>query len=71
MPLKYTKLIGKTEHLLNSLSFDLPHIIRLSEHHLKEYKINNILVDNYVLGAINCRSSYKKDGCMYTYPQLN
>jgi hypothetical protein len=43
-------LFGKTEQLLNSLLLNLPHIVCLSEHHLKEYEINNILVDNYVLG---------------------
>jgi hypothetical protein len=53
-------LFGKIEQLLNSLLFDLPHIICWSEHHLKEYEINNILVGNYVLGAKYCRFIYKR-----------
>jgi hypothetical protein len=55
-------LFGKTEQLLNSLLSDPPHLICLSEHHLKEYEIENILVDNYILGAKYCRSIYKKGG---------
>jgi hypothetical protein len=31
-------LFGKTEELLSSLLFDLPHIICLTEHHLKNMK---------------------------------
>jgi hypothetical protein len=56
-------LFGKTEQLLNSLSYDLPHIICLTEHHLKEYEINSIFLENYVLGAKFSRSIYK-NGCV-------
>jgi hypothetical protein len=64
-------LFGKTEQLLNSLLFDLPHIICLTEHHLKEYEINNISVDNYVLGAKYCRSIYKNRGvCIYIHSSI-
>jgi hypothetical protein len=61
-------LFGKTEQLLNSLLFDPSHIICLTEHHLKEYEIDKICVNNYVLGANYCRSTYKNGGvCIYIY----
>jgi hypothetical protein len=37
---------GKMAELLSSLLFNPPHIICLTEHHLKEYEINNILIEN-------------------------
>jgi hypothetical protein len=61
-------LFGKLEQLLNSLLYDLPHVICLTEHHSKEYEINNIFIVNYVLGANYCRSIHKNGGCMYIYP---
>jgi hypothetical protein len=60
-------LFGKTEQLVNSLLFDLLQVICLTEHHLKEYEINNMLVDNYVLGAKYCTSLCKNGGvCIYS-----
>jgi hypothetical protein len=64
-------LFGKTEQLLNSLLFDLPHITCLTEHRLKEYEINNILVDKYVLGAKYCRSIYKNGGVCISIARLS
>jgi hypothetical protein len=37
-------LLGKTEELLSSLLFDPPHIICLTEHHLKDFGVNSILI---------------------------
>ena len=64
-------LSDKTKQLLNSLLPDPPHIICLTEHHLKEYEINKICVDNYVLGANYCRATYKNGGvCIYIYNSI-
>jgi hypothetical protein len=61
-------LFGKMEQLLNSLLYDLPHIICLTEHHLNEYEINNIVIVNYVLGANYCRSIHKNGGiCIFIH----
>jgi hypothetical protein len=65
-------LAGKTQQLLCSLLFNPPHIICLTEHHLKEYEINNILIDNYDLGARYCRTTYKNGEYVYLFIiQLN
>jgi hypothetical protein len=56
------------EQLLNFLLYDLPHVICLTEHHLKEYEINNIFIVNYVLGANYCRSIHKNGGvCIFIH----
>jgi hypothetical protein len=64
-------LFGKTEELLCSLLFDLPHIICLTEHQLNEYEINNILLDNYVMGAKYCRIIHKNGGvCIFIHSSI-
>jgi hypothetical protein len=41
------------------------------EHHLKEYEINNILIDNYDLGARYCRTTYKNGGvCIFIHNSI-
>jgi exonuclease III len=64
-------LVGKTHELLGSLLFDPPHTICLTEHHLKEYEINNISMDNYELGAKYCRITYKNGGvCIFIHNSI-
>lgn len=64
-------LVGKTQELLCSLLSDLPHIVCLSEHHLKEFEINNILIDNYDLGAKYSRTSYENGGvCIFIHSSI-
>jgi hypothetical protein len=64
-------LAGKTQELLCSLQFNPPHIICLTEHHLKEYEINNILIDNYDLGDRYCRTAFKNGGvCIFIHNSI-
>jgi hypothetical protein len=60
-------LVGKTRELYCSLLSDISHIICLTEHHLKEYEINNTLIDNYELGAKYCRIHKNGDVCIYIH----
>ena len=43
-----------------------PHILCFTEHHLKTYQLDNILFQNYKLGAKFVRNIYKNGGvCIY------
>jgi exonuclease III len=56
------------EELLNSLTPDYPHVMCLTEHHLKDYEINNLPVDHYTLGAKFCRLKFKNGGvCIFVH----
>jgi hypothetical protein len=64
-------LTGKRQELFCSFLSDPPHIICLTEHHLKEYEVSNILIDNYVLGARYCRTVYKNGGvCIFIHNSI-
>jgi hypothetical protein len=52
------------EELLSSILFDPPHIMCLTEHHIKEYEVNDILIDNYELGAKYC-GTVNKNVCIF------
>lgn len=59
-------IINKADELLLSFTSELPHIICLSEHHLKEYEISSILLEQYVLANKYCRKNFKQGGvCIY------
>jgi hypothetical protein len=56
----------KTDEISNSLSPDYPHIMCLTEHHLKEYEIDNLPIDHYKLGSKFCRQEFKNGGvCIF------
>jgi exonuclease III len=64
-------LLDKTEEFLSSLLFDPPHIICLEEHHLIDPDIDNVLIDNYVLGAKYCRKIHKNGGvCIFIHDSI-
>jgi hypothetical protein len=64
-------LLGKTEELLSCLLFDPPNIICLTEHRLKDFEVNSILIDNYELGAKYCRKFYKNGGvCIFVHDSI-
>jgi exonuclease III len=64
-------LFGKTQEVLCFLLSDPPHIICLTEHHLKEYEVNNILIDNYDSGARYCRTVHKNGGvCIFIHNSI-
>jgi hypothetical protein len=52
-------LKGKTNEIMLSLLTEAPHLICLTEHHLKNYKIDATPIFNYKLGAKYCRKKLK------------
>jgi hypothetical protein len=57
---------SKTNDLLISLYQNLPHILCLTEHHLRQFQIQHITIDDYILGAEFSRRSFHKGGvCMF------
>jgi len=65
-------LRGKVNELLSQLYPTFPHILCLSEHHLKHLELHKSHFDNYKLGASYCRTMYKMGGvCIYVQESLN
>ena len=52
-------LKGKTNEIMLSLLTESPHLICLTEHHLKNCEIDAIPISNYKLGAKYCRKILK------------
>ena len=50
----------KTNELLSAMSPDLPHVLCLSEHHLKRTELEQTNINYYRLGASYCRQAVKK-----------
>ena len=62
---------SKTNDLLISLSPSLPHIVCLTEHHLSQFQLQLITLDNYILGAEFSRQSFLKEGvCIFIQKHL-
>ena len=55
-------LRGKTNELLCHLHQDMPHLLCLSEHHLRQSKAHFINRENYSIGAKYCRRKLQKGG---------
>ena len=50
-----------------TVATDPPHVC-FTEHHLKIYQLDNVLFQNYKLGAKFCRNIYKNGGaCIYIH----
>ena len=61
-------LKGKINEFMLSIVFEMPHIICLSEHHLKYNEIDFAHIQTYKLGAKYCRTSLKYGGvCIYIH----
>jgi len=60
-------LAPKTNDLLISLYRNLPHILCLTEHHLRQFQIQHITMDEYILGAEFSRRSFRKGGTLCLY----
>jgi hypothetical protein len=59
-------IINKTDELLLSFTSEIPHIICLSEHHLKDFEINTVSLNQYVLASEYCRNNFKQGGvCIF------
>jgi len=60
---------SKTNDLLTSLYPSLPHIVCLTEHHLSQFQLQLITLDNYILGAEFSRQSFLKGGGLHFYTE--
>ena len=60
---------SKTNGLLISLYPSLPHIVCLTEHHLSQFQLQLITLDNYILGAEFSRQSFLKGGGLHLYTE--
>jgi hypothetical protein len=59
-------IINKTEELLLSFTLELPHIICLSEHHIKEHEINMVPLNEYILASQYSRKNFRQGGvCIF------
>jgi len=52
----------KAEELLTHLHPDFPHVMCLTEHHLKYIQLEKFHIENYNLGAHYCRQQCEKGG---------
>jgi exonuclease III len=55
-------LSNKTDEFLITLSSHSPHVICLTEHHLRINAIHSTYLDQYTVGAYFCRKTYKQGG---------
>jgi exonuclease III len=59
-------LKGKISEFLLSLPAEAPHLICLTEHHLRVYELPNTHIPKYKLGANYCRKNLKQGAvCIY------
>jgi exonuclease III len=64
-------LKGKTDELMLPLLTEAPHLICVTEHHLKNYEIDAMPISKYKLGAKYCRKKFKNGGvCIYIQEAL-
>ena len=52
----------KAEDLVSHLHPDFPHVLCLTEHHLKYLQLEKVHIENYNLGAHYCRQLREKGG---------
>jgi hypothetical protein len=55
-------LRNKLDKLYCHLSHDIPHIICMSEYHLRDFELQLTYLSDYTLAAIYCRTFFKKGG---------
>jgi hypothetical protein len=56
------ELATKLGELISHLHPHYPHILCITEHHLKQQQIKHIIMENYNLGASYCRNQFEKGG---------
>jgi hypothetical protein len=65
-------LKSKVYESWNSLFPDYPHIMCLTEHHLKDYEIDNLSIDHFKLGSKFCRHEFKIGGvCIFIHEDFD
>jgi len=60
-------LDSKLNDLVISLYPNFPHILCLTEHHLRQFQIQHLTIDDYILGAEFSRQSFFGGGIFYVY----
>ena len=55
---------NKVDELVLHLSESNPQVLCVTEHHLKDFEINNTGINNYILGAYYCRKTRKSGGAV-------
>ncbi|PNF35146.1 hypothetical protein B7P43_G09274 [Cryptotermes secundus] len=61
-------LRNKRTEMLNSLLPELPHILCITEHHLREFELESSPIEHYKLGAKFCREKLKDGGtCIFIH----
>ena len=58
-------LKSKVDKLPNALFPDYPNIMCLTEHHLKDYEIDNLPIDQFKLRSKFCRHDFKNGEGVY------
>ena len=59
-------LKGNTDELISSMSPNFPHILYLSEHHLKHSELDQINTEGFKLCTAYCRPTMKRGGvCIF------
>ena len=64
-------LKSKADELSNFLFPDYPNIMCFTEHHLKDYEIDNLRIDHFKLESKFCRHKFKNGGvCIFIHEDL-
>jgi len=62
----------KIDELKTSMYPHFPHVLCFSEHHLKNFELDQINIDGYNPGAAYCRQNIKRGGvCIFVRNNLN
>jgi exonuclease III len=62
----------KADELISSVRPNLPYILPLSEHHLKQFELDKISLDGYKLATSYCRKARENGGvCIFVDKNLN
>ena len=65
-------LKGKISQFSNTINPELPHIIRISKHHLQELEIDTMSTECYKIGDKYCRQQYKNGSvCIYVHESMD
>ena len=64
-------LRGKPNELRSQIYPTFPHVLCISEHHMYHLELQQILFDNYKLGASYCRKSFENGGvCIFVQDSI-
>jgi hypothetical protein len=65
-------LWGKLSQLSNILKSEIPHIIFITEHHIKDFEMDMMSLEYYKFVTKFCRQQYKNGGvCIFVYESID